>query len=179
MTTRTELVRALAKPGEDILLSLDAHKCHMLHMAVGLSGEAGELLDAVTEENTLEELGDAFFYLEGLLQGVGSTVAEFTAAWSVRAHHSDQRYDLERVTVHAAELLDDVKRYVIYDKPLDLGSLQKNAAKLLERLYAVMDGFKFTDEAVHADNLRKLGKRYASLTYSDAAAQARADKSCG
>lgn len=175
MTTRTELVRALAKPGEDILLSLDAHKCHMLHMAVGLSGEVGELLDAVTEENTLEEFGDAFFYLEGLLQGVGSTVAEFTAAWSVRAGTPS----LKQVIIHAAELLDDVKRYVIYDKPLDLESLQKNAVKLLERLYATVDYYGFTDEDVHADNLRKLGKRYASLTYSDAAAQARADKSCG
>lgn len=172
MTTRTELVRALAKPGEDILFSLDAHKCHMLHMAVGLSGEAGELLDAVTEENLLEELGDAFFYLEGLLQGVGSTVAEF----NVTAAGDPSR---TQIAIHAAELLDDVKRYVIYDKPLDLESLQKNVVKLLERLYATMDIFGFSDEDVHADNLRKLGKRYASLTYSDAAAQARADKSCG
>lgn len=176
MTTRTELVRKLAKPGEDILLSLDAHKCHMLHMAVGLSGEAGELLDAVTEENTLEELGDAFFYLEGLLQGVGSTVAEFTVARSVRANGASKD-QFRHVAIHAAELLDDVKRYVIYDKPLDLESLQKNAVKILEWLYAVSDDFGFSDEDVHADNLRKLGKRYASMTYSDSAAQARADKS--
>jgi hypothetical protein len=178
MTTRTELVRALAKPGEDVLLSLDAHKCHMLHMAVGLSGEAGELLEAVTEENMLEELGDAFFYLEGLLQGVGSTVAEFTLAWNVRAH-ARSKDPLRVAAIHAAALLDDVKRYVIYDKPLDLESLQKNAVLLLERLYAAADDFNFSDEDIHADNLRKLGKRYASLTYSDAAAQARADKSCG
>ena len=49
-------------------------------MVVGVSGEAGELLDAVKKaviyrkpldlENVIEELGDLEFYMEGLRQGL-------------------------------------------------------------------------------------------------------------
>jgi NTP pyrophosphatase (non-canonical NTP hydrolase) len=54
-----------------------------MHMAIGISGEAGELLDAIKKqviyrkpldrENVLEELGDLEFYMEGIRQGLGIT----------------------------------------------------------------------------------------------------------
>lgn len=78
-----ELVRALAKPGITIVASLTPDTAHQLHMAVGISGEAGELLDAVKKaaiyckqidlNNVIEELGDLEFYMEGLRQGLGIT----------------------------------------------------------------------------------------------------------
>jgi hypothetical protein len=43
----THMVKVLAKPGADIVASLTPETAHLLHMAVGVSGEAGELLDAV------------------------------------------------------------------------------------------------------------------------------------
>ena len=42
------MVASLAKPGEAILTGLTPDRCHLLHMAVGVSGEAGELMDACT-----------------------------------------------------------------------------------------------------------------------------------
>lgn len=73
-----DFVNALAKPGEDIQSSLTPDKCHLLHMAVGIAGEAGELLDAIKKHviynkpvdwpNIIEELGDLEFYMEGLRQ---------------------------------------------------------------------------------------------------------------
>jgi len=84
--THPELVTALAKPGADIVASLTAEDAHALHMAVGISGEAGELLDAVKKaaiyrkpidrENVIEEMGDLEFYMEGLRQGLGITREE-------------------------------------------------------------------------------------------------------
>lgn len=72
------MVAALAKSGRAIIESLTPDKAHALHMAVGISGEAGELLDAVKKsviynkpidrENIVEELGDLEFYMEGLRQ---------------------------------------------------------------------------------------------------------------
>lgn len=71
-----EMVANLAKSGSDIIAELTPSKAHSLHMAVGVSGEAGELLDAVKKyviynkdldrENVVEEIGDIEFYLEGL-----------------------------------------------------------------------------------------------------------------
>ena len=79
--THEDMVSALAKNGQDIILDLTPTKAHVLHMAVGVSGEAGELLDAIKKhviynteidlENVIEELGDIEFYLEGLRQGLG------------------------------------------------------------------------------------------------------------
>ena len=45
--THPELVAALAKPGADIVATLTAEDAPSLHMAVGIAGEAGELLDAL------------------------------------------------------------------------------------------------------------------------------------
>lgn len=111
----SDMVKALAKPGADIVATLTAEDAHALHMAVGISGEAGELLDAVKKatiyrkpidrENVIEELGDLEFYMEGLRQGLGITREE------------------------------------------------------------CIDG-----------NIAKLGKRYSAGSYSDSAAQNRADK---
>lgn len=161
--THPELVAALAKPGEEILPSLDhrnwpvvkrslanaitacaevdlakkqmaynkdyglraanmrilpeitAEQAHILHMVMGIVGEAGELLEAVYNnifnggtqnlENIIEEAGDSEFYWEGLRQ----------------------RFRLERDEILAA-------------------------------------------------NIAKLSRRYAGLNYSDSAATARADK---
>ena len=82
----SHMVSMLAKPGRDIVEELNADKAHALHMAVGISGEAGELLDAIKKHviygkpmdwvNVVEELGDLEFYMEGLRQLVGVTREE-------------------------------------------------------------------------------------------------------
>ena len=76
-----EFVSALAKSGALIKNQLRADDAHNLHMAVGISGEAGELLDAVKKatiyqkpldlENVIEELGDLEFYMQGLRNSLG------------------------------------------------------------------------------------------------------------
>ena len=89
-TPFNEMVTKLAKPGEDIVASLTPNGAHLLHMAVGISGEAGELLDAVKKhiiyckpvdrENLVEELGDLEFYMEGVRQAVGISREETLTA---------------------------------------------------------------------------------------------------
>lgn len=82
----SDMVRKLKKPGLTILHQLNAGQMDALHMAVGVSGEAGELLDAVKKlsiyqkpldealrANIIEELGDLEFYMEGLRQSYGIT----------------------------------------------------------------------------------------------------------
>lgn len=84
-----EFVRMLAKPGDEIAASLTPEQAHLLHMAVGISGEAGELLDAVKKhvvynkeldlENVIEELGDLEFYMQGVRNGLGINRAQVIA----------------------------------------------------------------------------------------------------
>lgn len=82
----SDMVSTLVKPGDAILESLSPQDCHILHMTVGISGEAGELLDAIKKqviyrkpldrENVIEEIGDILFYLEGLCQSLSITLEE-------------------------------------------------------------------------------------------------------
>lgn len=84
------LVLALAKPGHTIAAELMPADCHLIHMAIGISGESGELLDAIKKAviyrkpldraNVVEELGDLEFYMEGLRQGLGITREEVLEA---------------------------------------------------------------------------------------------------
>ena len=79
----SEMVYTLTKPGEEIVNSLSPMGAHMLHMAAGISGEAGELLDSIKKtviynkpidrDNIVEELGDLEFYMEGLRQRLSIT----------------------------------------------------------------------------------------------------------
>ena len=88
--THSEMVAALVKPGDAIIQSLTPETMDLLHAAVGISGEAGELLDAVKKaaiynkpidrENVIEELGDLEFYMEQLRQRIGVSRGETLAA---------------------------------------------------------------------------------------------------
>jgi NTP pyrophosphatase (non-canonical NTP hydrolase) len=83
MIKHADMVKALAKSGEVIAAEIDGEDAHLIHMVIGISGEAGELLDAIKKkaiyrkpldmENVLEELGDLEFYMEGIRQGLGIT----------------------------------------------------------------------------------------------------------
>jgi NTP pyrophosphatase (non-canonical NTP hydrolase) len=76
-TPYQQFVNSIVKPGDEIVRQLTPQQAHLLHMAVGVSGEAGELLDAVKKhcvyqkqidiDNIKEEAGDILFYLTGLL----------------------------------------------------------------------------------------------------------------
>lgn len=77
------MVKVLAKPGQNIIDELTPISAHLLHMAVGVCGEAGELIDCIKKQaiygkdldeiNLVEELGDLEFYLEGIRQATGVT----------------------------------------------------------------------------------------------------------
>ena len=76
-----KMTAALSKTGSAIIKDLNPIKADLLHMAVGVAGEAGELLDAVKKatiynkpldhENMIEELGDLEFYMSRVRQLIG------------------------------------------------------------------------------------------------------------
>jgi NTP pyrophosphatase (non-canonical NTP hydrolase) len=89
-TPHAAMVAALVKPGQDIIQQMTPGKANALHMAVGASGEAGELLDAIKRfviynkpldrENVVEELGDLEFFIEGLRAELGISREETLTA---------------------------------------------------------------------------------------------------
>lgn len=81
-----EFVESLSKPGHYICSELFPEDAHRIHMAMGIAGEAGELLDAIKKatiyrkpydkDNVLEECGDVLFYVQGMLNSFGFTLQE-------------------------------------------------------------------------------------------------------
>lgn len=107
-----DMVRQLVKPGGDIIETLTPDKMNLLHMAVGVSGEAGELIDAVKKaviynkpldrENIVEELGDLEFYMEGIRQQLCISREETLEAnvvklgYRYKGHNYSDRQAIER-----------------------------------------------------------------------------------
>lgn len=85
-----QMVKNLSKPGADVLVTITSERAHLWHMATGVAGEGGELLDAIKKAvvynkqldvaNVIEELGDLEFYMEGLRDALGITREETLAS---------------------------------------------------------------------------------------------------
>lgn len=89
-TSYAAMVQELTKPGEEILSRLTPWRVNLIHMAFGIAGEAGELLDAIKKftiynkpmdtANIVEELGDLEFFMEGIRAALDITREECLAA---------------------------------------------------------------------------------------------------
>ncbi len=79
------------------------------------------------------------------------------------------------VAGEAGELIDAVKKHWIYGKPLDVENVKEELGDLLFYATKIANLCGLTWDEIEAHNVEKLKKRYPT-GYSDAAAQARADK---
>lgn len=186
-----DMVATLAKSGELIAAELTPENAHLLHMTIGIVGEAGELLDAFDQafsfdldldnENIVEELGDSEFYIEGFRQGLGVTRDEVLAVQcDPNSIFGNQPLIAPiatlKYTVQTTNLLDLVKKVVVYQKDVPTEDIVAILSKMEILLMVIRDqcGFQYGECLDH--NINKLGKRYEGFKYSDNAAQVRADK---
>lgn len=114
------LAQIYSKDGGAILASLTTLDCHKLHMALGVPGEVGELIDAVKKEviyrkpadraNVVEEIADIRFYLAGLMNAYNITEAELEQQErnKLEARYSTGRYSDQQAKDRADKILDDI-----------------------------------------------------------------------
>ena len=76
----------------------------------------------------------------------------------------------------SGELLDAVKKHYFYNKPLDMDNMVEELSDIEFYLEAVRQRLQLDRKDILIANMVKLSKRYGSGSYSDAQAQARADK---
>lgn len=171
----TDFVRGLfIKPAEP--------EGKLVHAAVGMVGELVELLDAIDRANQREELGDLMFYLVAgynTLVDLDPKLANFRVVAAKAMSLADCQTAMLR---GCALFLDQAKKAWIYRKPLDPQALVLFAGyayTISDLLDQLITFYGFTRQEVELDNRLKLVKRYAGAQYTDAAAQARADKPAG
>lgn len=76
----------------------------------------------------------------------------------------------------AGELFDAVKKYAIYEKPIDRANAVEELGDLEFYMQGVREALGITREETLVANQMKLRRRYAGGIYSNEAAQERADK---
>lgn len=172
--THDQLVKALAKPGDRILADMTPEAAHLIHMAIGVAGEAFELFSAVmnnsTREHIVEELGDVEFYIEGVRNWGGFVLHHSTTPQQEGEHLFDM---LDK----AGELLDLAKKVAFYkdeSKYAKVGLTLQHLRTNMGQVYHLLD---VTYEEAVEGNINKLSERYAGLQYSNEAAINRKDKS--
>lgn len=83
------------------------------------------------------------------------------------------------VVGEAGELIDAVKKYCVYNKPLDRENVVEEMGDIEFYLEQIRQNLGITREETLRANMAKLAKRYASGKFTNEAAQARADKALG
>lgn len=76
----------------------------------------------------------------------------------------------------AGEVVDVVKKAIIYEKPIDIVDLMKEMGDLEFYLEGLRQSYGINREDVLELNIEKLSKRYAGLTFNNDAAINQADK---
>lgn len=83
------------------------------------------------------------------------------------------------VNEEAGEISNCLKRHVVYGKDLNRENLIEELGDIEFYLQAIKNLYVVSDQEILQANADKLSERYKGLKYSDAAAQARADKKEG
>lgn len=182
--SHAQLVEALVKSPFDIIGTLSAFTADLWHGATGVAGEAGELLEAlvmsqagaIDRENVVEELGDLEFYVEQIRQRVGISRDNSASVSPLDIELDMLNFYGSSVAINASAVLDIVKKTAIHNKELDVEALRVALRNLDRSMSYVRLSLGISRDETIAANIAKLSKRYESLTYSDKAAQERADK---
>ncbi len=80
------------------------------------------------------------------------------------------------IASEAGEVADAIKKEVIYNKPIDRHHIIEELGDLRFYMEACATMYGLDDQDILQQNANKLARRYKDLTYSDVAAQVRADK---
>lgn len=158
-------------------------RASLLHAVVGISGEAAEFANATSFKNILEEGGDMEFYVEAAKQHFTPDYSEvaFIVDLDPRARAIPIGNVFDNMVSLAGDILDLVKKTWVYNKdPADVAAKLTAFFVLLEMNLAALYEMFGLDKLVvqHANQVKLIGPggRFESGFYSDAQANARADK---
>lgn len=80
------------------------------------------------------------------------------------------------ITGEVGELVDGLKKAIIYEQPLDRSNIVEELGDIEFYLEGLRQGLRITREETLTGNMAKLSKRYANLKYTNEQAKLRADK---
>ena len=171
-TPFTTMVANLAKPGADILATLTPQSFHALRAICEAVVIAGEDLDALKKVVIYNKMPAPPVLKPA--RHADEVILGFAALTPEKAHLLHMALGLAG---EAAEMLDQVMNHAFFDDALDVKNVIEEGGDALFYIEGLAQGVNTTTAVMQDENkVKLLGKRYASGSYSDAAAIARADK---
>ncbi len=162
------------------------NKVMAIHAAIGMAGESGELREADTFKNAIEEIGDFKFYTVAMRQrlspmayGSGSNIRQTSEVSESQYGRPTHATVVDNLHILSCRLLDIAKKSWVYGRELKEYEIRIHLELLDINLDYLVREFYGTswEHVLHENQMKLLVKRYASGSYSDAQALARADKS--
>lgn len=147
----------------------------LMHAAIGLTGEAAELMVSGCRSNCMEELGDFEFFLCAAKIVTVYDETSVDLVEDISPACGEGPWGLHGLLRMAHEFQDHAKKEWAYSKPRSRPILHTLIWHMEEQLALLYEYLGLRRDDVLAANVGKLVKRFPN-GYSDAAAQARADK---
>lgn len=144
-----------------------------LHVAIGLQGEA---LEIVVEGHTEEEVGDICYYLFILFNFLDikpTTIANFYVPQPTDLEGFSEADDTFNICLNCEHIANHIKKAFIYDQGLNEyeEDIHETALAFFQQLCHFNDILK-----IITDNQAKLALRYPNLSFSTTDSANRADK---
>jgi len=133
----------------------------LLHAAMGITTETIELIETTGQANTIEELGDIFWYL-AIMDDV---INFYPLAFGLSVDQT--------VLKQAEDIVNYVKRHLFYGKTLELELLRSAAARFYNCLILGINKEGLNLEEIWEANIAKLEKRYPNKYFDKTAAVTR------
>lgn len=149
----------------------------LMHAAIGMTGEAVELVWATSQDNLKEECGDFEFYYFAFYLVAPATEEKITLGDLCHPSHDYEAMSLLVKRCH--DVQDQIKKHWVYGKPFSQLKLLAPMADIRTCMEMIYKAKGFTMEQIHRENKQKLLKRYPGGGFTQAAAIARADKPAG
>lgn len=148
-----------------------------LHAAIGISGETGELVEAVLNDdlpNVTEEFGDLLFYFTALLNLRNKNLLTLVPLFPPTDPEGDASG--QHLLIASAAILDQIKKAWVYGKALDLDAIDAMLPAWYGAFLQCLTGCELDLYDVIRANTDKLSKRYPTGRYTDQHARERLDK---
>jgi len=166
-TPHQKMVSELAKPGEEVIKTLDLANKILLLNALQKGVHAGNYVDTVKKQVIYNKPQSFPAVIERLF--FPRAEKEFTPAQGDLAHMS------MGILGEAAEVMAVIQDHIEKEEPLDVDNLIEELGDIEFYLEGLRQAIGVSRQEILDTNIVKLRKRYES-GYSDQAAQNRADK---
>ena len=152
---------------DDVLIEFDGHRdwCCIGDLYLNF-----ENLNKTTEGEEVSEEVQFSHMVKALAKSGEAIKAEMTV------RNANLLHMVIGISGESGELLDSVKKAVIYQKPLDIVNVIEELGDLEFYMEGLRQELRITREETLQATIDKLSVRYKGLQYSDTSAQERADK---